>query len=407
MTSLTDLAVTIDDIRAAAGRIESSVVRTPCTKSSAFSQVAGAEVFFKHDHLQSTGSFKERGARNTLMLLTAEQKASGVIAASAGNHALALAHHGRELGIAVTVVMPKFAPLTKMVKCGGLGANVIQHGESFDDARAYALELTRDLHLTYIHGFDNPHIIAGAGTVALEMLQDVSQFDAILIPVGGGGLLAGMAVAIRTISPGTKIIGVETEHAPTLHASLGAKKIVRIDARPTLADGLAIAEPGKLCFDIATQLVDEVLLVDESHIARAVLQLLELERTLVEGAGAAACAAVLQFAARWKGQRIGVVLCGSNIDLSMLGRLIDRGLAADGRLCRMKCAISDRPGGLARLTALIAQTGASIREIDHDRNFASPDVASVVVNIVLEIRDRNHAEELKTHLAAHAIRVVE
>ena len=398
--------IRLQDIQAAAVRIAGAVVRTPTTRSEVLSKRLGFELFLKHDHLQATGSFKERGARNALMLLPDEAKKQGVIAASAGNHALALARHGQLLGISVTVVMPDFAPLTKVMKCSALGARVIQHGHTFDDARGHATELSQTQGLTYVHGFDDANVIAGAGTVALEMMQDVANLDAIVVPVGGGGLLAGVAVAVRGLLPQMKLIGVETEYAPTMHASLAAGRLVTIAARPTLADGLAIARAGQRCFDIVKDQVDQVVLVDETHIARAVLDLLEIERTLVEGAGAAAFAGVTQHDLGLKGKRVGVVLCGSNIDLSILGRLIDRGLAASGRLCRLKCAISDRPGGLARLTSLIAQTGASIREVAHDRNFESPDIASVVVDLVLETRQASHIEMLRRTLEASGVRVL-
>jgi threonine dehydratase len=400
------MRISLDQVQQAARRIQGSVVRTPCVKSDVLSTRLGCELFFKHDHLQATGSFKERGARNALMMLSDEAKSLGVIAASAGNHALALARHGKLLGIPVTVVMPDFAPLTKVVKCTQLGANVIQQGSTFDDARAHATRLANDRRLTYVHGFDNFDVIAGAGTVGLEILEDVKNLDAVLVPVGGGGLLAGIAVVLKALSPTTRLIGVETEYAPTMHASVSAGRVVKIDAKPTLADGLAIAQAGQNCFDIVKQTVDQIVLVDETHIARAVLELLEVERMLVEGAGAAAYAGLLQHDLGLTGKRVCVVLCGSNIDLSILGRLIDRGLAASGRLCRLKCAIPDRPGGLARLTSLIASTGASIQEVSHDRNFESPDIASVVVDFVLETRHATHIDLVRKALNDAGIRVL-
>jgi threonine dehydratase len=370
------------------------------------SQLTGSDVYCKLDHLQVTGSFKERGACNRLAQLNDEQRRRGVIAASAGNHALALAYHGQQRGIPVTVVMPMWAPLTKVSNCRSFGAEVIQQGDSFDEARATALRLCDERQMTYVHGFDDADIISGAGTIGLEILQDVPDADAVVIPVGGGGLIAGAGVAIKAIRPATKVIGVETENAPTMHASLRAGRLVKIPSKPTLADGLAIAEAGRLCFEICKSVVDDIVLVDEAHIARAVLRLLEREKTVLEGAGAAALAAMLQHDLNLRGKKVVLVLCGGNIDLTMIAKVIDRGLAADGRICRITCSISDRPGGLARFASLIASTGASVKEIDHDRNFAGADIAMVYVNCVLETRDVAHIAEVRKTLTDAGVAVV-
>src|SRR4051812_16714500 len=283
---LSDLPVTLADIRAAAERIKGAVYRSPCPYSMALSRFTGAKVYCKLDHLQLTGSFKERGVRNKLVQLDDASRRAGVIAASAGNHASALAYHGQLLSIPVTVVMPKWAPLVKVANCKALGANVILHGDSFDEARRRATELAQEKRITYVHGFGDPQIIAGAGTMGLEILEDVPDADAVIVPIGGGGLIAGVGVAIKATNPRCRVIAVEPKHAPTYKASIDAGHVVRIETKPTLADGLAIAEVGKLCFEIARRVVDEVVLVDEAQIAQSVLRLLELEKTVVEGAGA-------------------------------------------------------------------------------------------------------------------------
>lgn len=400
------MPVSLSDIRDARDRIAGAVYRSPCPYSLLLSRLLNCRVYCKLDHLQVTGSFKERGARNRLAKLSDEQKRRGVIAASAGNHALALACHGKQLGIPVTVVMPVWAPLTKVTNCLSFGARIIQYGESFDDAKGRAMQICDEEHLTYVHGFDDEDIIAGAGTIGLEILEDVPEVDAVIIPVGGGGLIAGASVALRSLKPSVRVIGVETQNAPTLKASLDAGKIVKIPSKPTLADGLAIAEVGARCFEIVKQYVDEVVLVDEAHIARAVLRLLELEKTVLEGAGAASLAAMLQHDLHLDGKTVVLILCGGNIDLTMISRVIDRGLAVDGRLCRFVCSISDRPGGLARLTSLFAQAGASVKEIDHDRNFAGADIATVYANCVLETRDHAHIDEIERSLRAAGVDVV-
>jgi threonine dehydratase len=400
------MPVTLSDIRAARDRIAGAVYRSPCPYSLLLSRLLNCRVYCKLDHLQVTGSFKERGARNRLSKLNDDQKRRGVIAASAGNHALALACHGKALGIPVTVVMPIWAPLTKVTNCRSFGATIIQHGESFDDAKARAMQICEEQKMTYVHGFDDDDIIAGAGTIGLEILDDVPDVDAVIIPVGGGGLIAGAGVAIKSLKPSVRVIGVETANAPTLRASLDAGKIVKIPSKPTLADGLAIAEVGVRCFELAKKYVDEVVLVDEAHIARAVLRLLELEKTVLEGAGAASLAAMLQHDLHLQDKTVVLVLCGGNIDLTMISRVIDRGLAADGRLCRFVCSISDRPGGLAFLTTLLAKAGASVKEIDHDRNFAGADIATVYVNCVLETRDHVHIVEIEKALREAGVSVI-
>lgn len=393
--ALAPLPVTLADIEAAAARIKGAVVRTPCHHSPALSRLCGCDVYAKLDYLQATGSFKERGARNKLLLLDEQARKRGVVAASAGNHAQAVAYHGRDLGIAVTVVMPRWAPLVKVANTRAHGANVVLHGETFDEARAHAVELQQKHSYTYVPGFDDPAIIAGAGTAGLEIMEDLPRADAVIVPVGGGGLISGMGIAIKARSARTLVIGVESTTAPTLSASLEAGEIVVVDCKPSIADGLAIAQVGQLNFEIARQVVDQMVLVDEAAAARAVLQLMELEKAVVEGAGAVALAAVTgPLTGRLAGKTVVLTLCGGNIDAAVLARVIERGLAADGRLCRVTCRVSDRPGSLAKLLDLLGKTGASVKDVYHDRSFGPPDVGRVDISVTLETHDADHVREV-------------
>jgi threonine dehydratase len=392
-------SITLDDIRAARERIAGAIYVSPCQESPALSDLTGSKVFCKLDSLQRTGSFKERGARNALLLLTAEQRRLGVIAASAGNHALALACHGRELGIPVTVVMPRFAPLIKVGTCRRFGANVVLHGDNFAEAKTKADELAAAGGLTYIHGFNDPAVIAGQGTIGLELLEQAPQLDAVIVPVGGGGLIAGVALATKSLRPQVQVIGVEAEVMPSFTAALAAGKSIVCPARPTLADGLATTRMGENAFAIAHSRVDRVLTVSEELIALSILRLIELEKSVVEGAAAAPLAALLSGQLpELKGKAVALLLCGGNIDPLILGRVIEIGLAADGRLARLVATISDRPGGLAHLASVIAQSGASIQQITHDRVFSGPDVSSVRVVCDVETHDRQHLERLKQAL---------
>ena len=401
------MPVTLESIRAARERIKDVIYHSACNYSLSLSRLCNARIHCKLDHLQVTGSFKERGARNKLKLMIERGAAGGgrggVIAASAGNHALALAYHGKDLGIAVTVVMPKWAPLVKVSNCRSFGARVIPHGESYEDARRHALELSKEQSLTYVPGFDDEDIIAGQGTLGLEILEDVPDVEAIVIPVGGGGLLAGIATAVKSLKPSVKIVGVEPINAPTLHESLRAGKVTHIDTRPTLADGLAIAEVGKICFELIRPRLDELLLVDEPTIARSVLKLLELEKTMVEGAGAVPLAAAMNPSCQLAGKKVVLVLCGGNIDVTLLSRIIDRGLAAEGRLCRVTACMGDRPGSLARLTAILAATGASVLDVAHDRHFGPADPALVTITATCETRDFDHIAGIEAALKTAGI----
>jgi threonine dehydratase len=398
--------ITFNDIEAARERIAGAVYYSPCLPSIPLSELTGMEIFCKLDNLQRTGSFKERGARNALAQLPPDQKKRGVIAASAGNHAQALAYQGKLLGIPASVVMPKFAPLLKITNCQKLGATVVLHGDDFGEARARADEIAKEKGLAYIDGYDNPAIIAGQGTMGLEIIEQIPEADAIIIPVGGAGLLAGVSLAVKSARPTVKIVAVEAENVASFSAALHAGKPTKITMRPSLADGLAIPQVGANAFHIARPLVDAVVTVTEQEIALAILRLIELEKSVVEGAAATTLAACMSAKLTdFAGRRIVLLLCGGNIDPNVLSRVIEGGLVADGRLGRFTAVISDRPGGLADLAALIASTGASIKQVVHDRAFASPDVSAVNAVCTVETRDHQHFAELRALLTRRGVEV--
>jgi threonine dehydratase len=401
------LPVTLADIEAARERIRGGIYESPCVESIPLSKLTGAHVYCKLDYLQRTGSFKERGARNALLKLPDAAKRKGVIAASAGNHAQGVAYHGSLLGVPVTVVMPRFAPLIKVTNCRAFGAEVILHGEDLTEARAKAVELAAERGLTFLHPFDNADVIAGQGTMGLEILEQVPAVDAIVVPVGGGGLVGGIGTAVKAKRPAVQVIGVEPEHAPSLAAAFARKGPCPVALAPTLADGLAVAQTGEITYAIASRVVDRLVTVDEASIALAILRLIELEKSVVEGAGAAPLAAFLAGKlADLAGRKVVLVLCGGNIDLTILDRVIEVGLVTDGRLARFTVSISDRPGGLARLASVIAAAGASIKEIVHDRAFSGPDLSAVRVVCVIETTGHEHVRKVHEALATEGIRVV-
>lgn len=388
-----------DEIVRARQQIAGGVLVTPCPFSPALSERYDCQIYCKLDFLQRTGSFKERGARYALLQLDAARKAHGVIAASAGNHALALAYHGGQLAIPVTVVMPTYAPLVKQANCRRLGAMVVLHGASFGEAKAKADELARQEQLAYVHGYDDLAIIAGQGTLGLEVVEQVPQLEAIVVPIGGGGLIAGVATAIKHLRPDVLVIGVEPANSTCFSSALRAGQPVRVESEPTLADGLAVGIVGNHALEIARPLVDRVVTVSEADLALAVVRLMELEKSVVEGAGAAPLAALLSGRLpELAGKHVVLTLCGGNIDLTILSRLIETALIADGRLVRFTAVISDRPGGLARLTGVIAEAGASVHEITHDRTFSGPNVAAVNVLCTVETRDQPHIAALSRKL---------
>jgi len=397
--------ITFKDIEAARERIAGAVCYSPCPLSISLSEITGMEIFCKLDNLQRTGSFKERGARNALAQLAPDQQQRGVIAASAGNHAQALAYQGKLLGIPATVVMPKFAPLVKVNNCQKLGATVVLHGKDFSEAKAQANEIAKEKGLAYIDGYDDPAIIAGQGTMGLEIVEQIPDLEAVIVPVGGAGLLAGVSLAIKTLRPKAKVIAVEAENVASFSAALEAGKPTKIAMRPTLADGLAIPQVGANAFEIAKENVDLTVIVTEEQIALAILRLVELEKSVVEGAAATTLAACMFGKLKeLAGKRVVLLICGGNIDPNVLSRVIERGLVADGRLGRFTAVISDRPGGLADLAAQIASAGASIKQVVHDRAFASSDVSAVNVLCTVETRNHQHLAELRALLKSHGVK---
>ena len=396
--------ITFKEIEAARDRIKGAVFLSACNHSIPLSEASGVQIFCKFENAQRTGSFKERGARNALAQLSADQKKRGVIAASAGNHAQALAYQGKLLGIPATVVMPQYAPLIKVTNCQRLGATVVLHGHDFAEAKSHAHALAAGKGLAYIDGYDDPAIIAGQGTLGLEILDQVKDIDAVIVPVGGAGLIAGVSLAIKTLRPQTRVIAVEAENVASFSAALSAGKPAKFDLKPTLADGLAIPQVGANAFAVARDHVDQTITVSEEQIAIAILRLIELEKTVVEGAGATPLAALLSGKLpELAGKTVVLPLCGGNIDPNILSRVIERGLVADGRLCRFSAVISDRPGGLAILSKQIAAAGASIKQIVHDRAFTSSDVSTVTVLCTVETRNHEHFTQVRARLKEHGI----
>ncbi|CAK9813422.1 L-threonine ammonia-lyase [Anthophora quadrimaculata] len=398
--------ITFEDISSAAFKIKGGIINTPCVKSR-LSDMIGIDLYLKKDFLQITGSFKERGARYALVMLSEEQKRIGVISASLGNHALALCYHGHKLGISVTVVMPVLAPIMKIAACRQYGANVIVEGSDMGEAKRIALRYAKDKGLMYINGYDHPDIMAGQGTLGLEIIQDVPNIDAVIVPIGGGGLIAGVALAVKTLYPNVMIIGVESERCPSFYAARKAARPTYTPIDSTLADGLAVPMVGYNAFATANPLIDKLVVVKEEWIAIAILKLVENEKCIVEGAGATGLAAILAGQLdELKGKRVVLPLCGGNIDTTILGRCLERGLAAEGRLLKFTVTVSDRPGGIAELCRMLASIGVSIKDIMHERAWIMSDIFSVDVKVVCETRDRDHSEQLKNMLHQNYQRVV-
>jgi len=395
--------VTLDDVRAAAARISGAVVRTPCLRSETLSRIFKADVWIKFENLQFTASFKERGALNTLLQLSADERKRGVIAMSAGNHAQGVAYHAGRLGIPATIVMPSFTPNNKVTHTRGHGATVVLHGDTLSEAGAEARRLAEAQKLVFVHPYDDPRIIAGQGTIALEMLQDVPQLDTLVVPVGGGGMIAGCAVAARGLKPGIKMIGVESTAYSAMHQILAGEPVVT--GGDTLAEGIAVRDIGQLPLTIARALVDHVLVVDEVAIERAISLFLEVEKTVAEGAGAAGLAALIAHPKEFVGRNIGLVLCGGNIDTRLLASVLLRGLVRDGRITRLRLMIGDLPGQLARVAGLIGRAGGNIVEVQHQRLFGSVVAKATELDVTVETRDRNHASELVAALEADGFTV--
>ncbi len=388
------MLVTLDDVKAARERIADRIYLSPCARSETLSRLAGCNAHLKLENLQMTGAYKERGALNKLLTLAPEERARGLIAASAGNHAQAVAYHAARLGIAATIVMPETTPLTKIANTRGHGARVILQGASYDEAYAEACRLAQVEGLTLIHPFDDPAVIAGQGTVALEILEQVPDVEVVLVPVGGGGLVSGMAAALKGAAPGVRVVGVETEALPSMIASLDAGRVVTVEAATTLADGIAVKRAGELTFEHVRALVDELVTVTEEEVASAILYLLEKEKTVAEGAGAVGVAVLTNRKLRGiEGKRVVTVVSGGNIDVNVVARVIERGLVKDGRLVRVVIALQDRPGQLAKVSAVIATHRANVIEVHHTRAFSSR-FGDTSLQLTLETRGPEHVEEI-------------
>ncbi|KAI5726946.1 hypothetical protein M8J76_011655 [Diaphorina citri] len=379
------------DITSAAYKIKDGIVLTPCMKSH-LSELTKMEIFLKKDFFQVTGSFKERGACYALLMLSEDQKKKGVISASLGNHAQAMCYHGSRLNIPVTVVMPIVAPIMKIQACRRYGATVIVEGADMKEAKNIALKKGAELGLTYINGYDHPDIMAGQGTVGLEIVDQVANIDAIVVPVGGGGLIAGVALAVKTLYPSIKIYGVESDRCASFSTAIKHGKPTPVSVQPTLADGLAVPLVGWNAFETAAPLIDKMIVVKEEWIAMAILRLIEMEKCVVEGAGASGLAAILSGQCdELVGKRVVLPLCGGNIDTTILGRCIERGLAADGRLVKFSVNLSDRPGGIAELCTILASVGVSIKDVMHERAWVTRDVFSVKhVRILQDVLHQNY-----------------
>ncbi len=387
------------DIEAAAARLAGQVLDTPFVESRTLSQITGAQIFLKFENLQFTASFKERGALNKLASLMASgQPIKGVIAASAGNHAQGVAHHAQRLGLRAVIVMPVATPMVKVERTRGFGAEVVLHGETFYEAREQALSLAARDGLTFVHPFDDALVIAGQGTIGIEMLRVQPDLHTLVIAVGGGGLISGISLAARQLKPGIEIIGVQTSRFPAM------VNVVKGTAHPqgasTIAEGIAVGLPGHLTRQLVAAHVNDLVLVDEGDIEEAIVMLLEIEKTLVEGAGAAGLAAVLKEPARYAGKKVGLVLCGGNIDPLLLAAILERGMVRAGRLARVRVDARDTPGVLARITAIVAGAGANIDEVHHQRAFSTLSVQSVEVELVLQTRNRAHVGEVVAALQA-------
>jgi threonine dehydratase len=396
--------ITLQDIQDAATRLQGQVLDTPCVESRTLSEIVGAQVFLKFENLQFTASFKERGACNKLTQLTPEERARGVIAMSAGNHAQGVAYHAQRLGIRAVIVMPSFTPGVKVERTRGFGAEVVLHGSTLEEARQHAYQLAEEQGLVFVHPYDDEAVAAGQGTLALEMLAAVPDLDTLVIAVGGGGLIAGVATAAKALRPGIEIIGVQTERFPAMVNAV--KGTHHAQGTSTIAEGIAVGTPGTVTLEVVRRLVDDLVLVDEGDIEQAVLMLLEIEKTLVEGAGAAGLAALVRYPERFKGKRVGLVLCGGNIDPLLLAAIIERGMVRSGRLARIQVSARDVPGVLAAITKTVADAGANIEEVHHQRAFTLLAAQNVEIELVLQARGKAHVQEVLEKLRAAGMEAV-
>ncbi|WP_338499271.1 threonine ammonia-lyase [Delftia tsuruhatensis] len=395
--------LSLQDIQNAAGRLRGAVLETPCVESRTLSQITGAQVYLKFENLQFTASFKERGALNKLAQLSPEERARGVVAMSAGNHAQGVAYHAQRLGVRAVIVMPRFTPGVKVERTRGFGAEVVLHGDSLAEARQHAYALAEQQGLCFVHPYDDEQIAAGQGTLALEMLAEQPDLDLLVVAVGGGGLIAGVATAAKGLNPDIEIIGVQTQRFPSMFNAVRQAELPM--GTSTIAEGIAVTQPGAITQEVVARLVDDMLLVDEGDIEQAVLMLLEIEKTLVEGAGAAGLAALLRHPQRFAGKKVGMILSGGNIDPLLLAAIIGRGMVRSGRLARIKVSARDVPGVLARITATVAAAGANIEEVHHQRAFTMLAAQSVEIELVLQTRNKAHIDEVIAALQAEGMQV--
>jgi threonine dehydratase len=397
--------VTLPDVEAALARIRDRIYLSPCARTETLSRLTGTEAFLKLENLQMTGAYKERGALNKLLLMPAADRARGLIAASAGNHAQAVAYHAGRLGVTATIVMPETTPITKVANTRAHGARIVLSGANYDEAYAEARRLEASERLSFVHPFDDPQIIAGQGTVGLEILDQVPEVEVVLVPIGGGGLISGCAVALKERRPGVRLVGVQAEVIPSMRAALAAGEPVTLPPASTLADGIAVKRAGSLTFEHVRQLVDEIVTVSEEEIASAILYLLEKEKTVAEGSGAVAVAALMHRRVRGlEGRRVVSVVSGGNIDVNLIARIIERGLVKDGRLVRVSVALLDKPGQLAIVSGIIAGCRANVIEVHHTRAFASR-FGDTTLQLTLETRGTEHVEEILAALRQHGYRV--
>ncbi len=416
------LAITLADVQAARERIRGSIYYTPAPHSARLSQLTGQQIFLKLDNLQRTGAFKERGALNRILVLNAGEKARGVIAASAGNHAQAVAYHAAAHGIRARIVMPEMTPLVKVSATSGYGAEVVLHGDNYDEAHAEALRQAEASGMVFLHPFDDPAVIAGQGSIGLELLEEVPDLDAVVVPIGGGGLIGGIACAMKELRPQVRVIGVQTERLPSMLRAREAGGPVTLPPQATIADGIAVRRAGALTYPLVERYVDEIVTVDEEEIAQAILVLLESEKTLAEGAGAVALAALLQHKTSLSSMaqplngtarpldglarplRTAVLVCGGNIDVSLLAMMIERGLVKDGRRTRLRIHLTDRPGALHGMTKILADARANIVQTSHDRAYYGVNLGNTVIDVTLETRGTGHIDEIRAALGTAGYR---
>ncbi len=393
------MTTTIDDIRAAAERLEGQVIRTPLVQAARMSEVLGCELFLKLENLQRTGSFKDRGAFNRLSQLSPEEARRGVIAMSAGNHAQGVAYHASRLGIPATIVMPEFAPFSKVERTKAFGAHVVLTGDTLDASAQAARQIAEEKGFTFVHPYDDPHVIAGQGTIGLEILADLPDVDTIVVPIGGGGLISGISLAAKDANPDIHMIGVETELYPSMLNALKGRG--ELPGGSSLADGIAVKNPGKLTREIIARLVEDIAIVPEVSIETAITRLVEEQKIVAEGAGAAGVAAILNEPERFAGRKVATVICGGNIDVRLLSGVLARGLVRDGRMVRLRIGIVDQPGVLAKIADVIGRSSANIIEVYHQRLFYDVPAKRADVDVVLETRNADHVKEIITSLEEH------